>query len=178
MRAKTSPLFGLMALAGLLVTGCVIRTVQVADDGPPVEYGYQPVLYDGYVVYYTDAGVPFYWAGGVRVFVPVAYRPYYVDHWRSHRAAYVRWHSHNGERYRSRHYRDRGRDRGHHRGYKPADSRHKPVLHPTDRRDKPRLRPAGSDRHDSRPVLRPKEKKEKKEKKKEKKDKPTLKPRH
>ena len=29
--------------------------------GPPVEYGYQPLLYNGYVVYYTDIGEPYYW---------------------------------------------------------------------------------------------------------------------
>jgi len=160
MRAKTILLIGLVALTGTLVAGCIVPARTVVHVGPPVEYGYQPMLYNGYVVYYTDAGVPFYWSGGVRVFVPVAYRGVYFDHWHSHRAAYVRWHQHRGSYYRSRHY----RGQSHHHGYKPSHSRHRPVLHPGDRGDKPHLHPK-SKGHDSKPTLTPKKKKKKKKKK-------------
>ena len=164
MRAKTILLLGLVALGGALVAGCIIPTRTVVHVGPPVEYGYQPMLYNGYVVYYTAAGVPFYWSRGVRVYVPVAYRAVYVDHWHTHRSAYVRWHRHRGHHYRSRHY----RGRSHHHGYsKPSRSRHKPVLRPKSRSDKPHLRPK-SRSHGSKPTLTPKRKGDK--------SKPSLKP--
>ena len=85
-----------IATAGLVFSSCLLvarphhPVGAVVVVGPPLEYGYQPMLYDGYVVYYTDDGVPFYWSSGVRVWVPISFRTRYISHWRSHRPAYVR----------------------------------------------------------------------------------------
>lgn len=140
----TVALAGLALAATLVLGGCLVRTVAVVGPEPPVEYGYQPMLYNGYVVYYTDDGVPFYWDGGVQIFVPLAYRTVYINHWHSHRGAYSTWYHHRGNYYRTRHYRSH-RDK--------RDSR--PVLTP--RRD---------DSRESKPQLRPKKKKDKKDEKK------------
>ncbi|MBN2499000.1 MAG: hypothetical protein JXR96_30705 [Deltaproteobacteria bacterium] len=107
----------LAAAAGFLVieiTGCAVAVrgpgvrirpaAAVVVYGPPVEYGYQPLLYQGHVVYYTSAGLPFYWNAGVRVYVPVAHRAHYTDHWRKHRKAYHTWHDRRGQHYRHRVY--------------------------------------------------------------------------
>ncbi len=100
--------------AGLFLSSCIVsprhhRAVVVV--GPPVEYGYQPLLYDGYVVYYSDDGIPFYWNGGVRIWVPGSYRDRYINHYRSHRSSYRSWHKNRGHHYRNRHYRKSRRHR-------------------------------------------------------------------
>ena len=148
----------LVSICGLFLASCVVyprhhRAVVVV--GPPVEYGYQPLLYNGYVVYYNDDGIPFYWNAGVRIWVPVSYRDRYIGHWRSHRSAYRSWYKHRGHHYRDRHYRrDRDRHRSGHRndrpGLKPArrDDRRPPGVRPVrrakDTRDAPRLKKARS----------------------------------
>jgi len=129
----------LIAAAGLMVSSCVVYArprplvAGAVVVGPPVEYGYQPLLYDGYVVYYTDDGIPFYWAGGVRVWVPIEFRARYISHWRSHRSAYSTWYSHRGHHYRTQHYR----------------SQRAPVRHG----HQPAIRP--KHHHDGRPVIKP-----------------------
>jgi len=146
----------LIAAAGLVLTSCVIgvraRPVPVGAVvvGPPVEYGYQPMLYDGYVVYYTDDGIPFYWAGGVRVWVPIEFRTRYISHWRSHRRAYHTWYTHRGSHYRSRHY------KSHRRGVKRG---HGPVITPKRHKGKPVIKP--KKKKESKPVIKPKKKKKK-----------------
>jgi hypothetical protein len=151
----------LIATAGLIFSSCLVGirarpVVPVAVVvGPPVEYGYQPLLYDGYVVYYTDDGIPFYWAGDVRVWVPIEFRARYVSHWRSHRQAYHSWYTHRGHSYRGRQY------QGHRQ---PVRKGHQPVIRPKDR-GKPVIKP--KDRDESKPVIKPKKKK---------KDKPVIRP--
>lgn len=146
----------LIATAGLIFSSCLVvarpRPVVGAAVvvGPPMEYGYQPLLYDGYVVYYTDDGVPFYWASGVRIWVPIEFRARYISHWRTHRHAYVRWHQHRGHHYRSQHY------RGHQRGVKRGHGS-KPVIKPKGHKDRPVIRP--KEKEESRPVIKPKKKK-------------------
>jgi hypothetical protein len=63
---------------------------------------YQPLYYEGYPVYYSDAGAPYYYSGGQSVYIPASYGLYntYVSHYRTHRVHYVRWYSSTGQRYR------------------------------------------------------------------------------
>jgi hypothetical protein len=68
---------------------------------PENSYGYAPVYYDGYVVYYDDVGRPYYHVGGARVWVPQNSRGYsgYATHWRTFGPRYHEWYSHSGNRY-------------------------------------------------------------------------------
>ena len=153
-----------IATAGLVFSSCLLvarphhPVGAVVVVGPPLEYGYQPMLYDGYVVYYTDDGVPFYWSSGVRVWVPISFRTRYISHWRSHRPAYVRWHKHRGHHYRSRHYKSHQRPvkRGHKPKIKPKKGGHKPVIMPKKKGEsKPVIKPKKKKKKDK-PVIRPK----------------------
>lgn len=142
---------------GAIASGCVvsarpgravIRPVVIVPQpavvvtvGPPLEAGYQPLLYDGYVVYYTDDGVPFYWAGSGQVWVPAHARARYVTHYRTHRPAYHRWHRERGQTYRTRRYR----------------SEQKPTRRP-EKDAKPTLRPKQSQQDEGgKKTLKPKE---------------------
>jgi len=139
----------LVALCGFCFSACVVvarpPVARVTISGPPVEYGYQPLLYDGYVVYYTDDGVPYYWAGGVRVWVPVSARLRYTDHYRHHRGAYRHWYTKRGHYYKSRRYRRHKRAL---KKEKRRKERKRPRLKKVEKnkprlkkKDKPRLRP-------------------------------------
>ena len=101
-------ILGVLILASAaLYAGCVVvphRPFRVMVHGPPIEYGYQPLLYNGHVVFYSDVGVPFYWYNGARVWIPVTYRQRYVTHWHQHKNTYRVWHKHRGHHYRTRHY--------------------------------------------------------------------------
>jgi hypothetical protein len=151
----------LIATAGLVFSSCLVvarpRPVgAVVVVGPPLEYGYQPLLYDGYVVYYTDDGIPFYWASSARIWVPIQFRTRYISHWRSHRPAYFKWHKHRGHHYRSRHYKSHRRPvkRGHKPSIKPKKSRSKPVIVPKKKsKSKPVIKPK---KKKDKPVIRPK----------------------
>jgi hypothetical protein len=89
----------LIVFAGSMwIAGCVVvrpRGVRVAVPipvpHPVVAVHYSPLHYSGHLVYYTSAGVPFYWNGGVRVYVPVNHRHRYVTHYQKHRRAYHEW---------------------------------------------------------------------------------------
>ena len=146
----------LIAAAGLVLSSCVVGVrarpvpVGVVVVGPPVEYGYQPMLYDGYVVYYTDDGIPFYWAGGVRVWVPIEFRARYISHWRTHRHAYHNWYTHRGHYYRTRTY------RSHQRGVRHGPG-HRPVITPRHHKGRPVIKP--TEKKGSKPVIKPKKKK-------------------
>jgi hypothetical protein len=145
----------LIATAGLVFSSCLVvarpRPVAAVVVGPPVEYGYQPMLYDGYVVYYTDDGIPFYWVGGARVWVPIEFRGRYISHWRSHRHAYHSWYRHRGHHYRTRHYKSHQR---------PVKRGHQPTIRPKRHKGKPVIKP--KDKGESKPVIKPKKKKKKK----------------
>ncbi|HSQ08630.1 MAG TPA: hypothetical protein VLM84_13210 [Chromatiaceae bacterium] len=99
MNRKTLTTLTFLSLVALASPGCVApvwdTSVGVAY-GPPVEYGYQPLLYNSYVVYYTDIGEPYYWLGGARVWVPTHARGPYLGHWRRYRHVYPTWYKHRG----------------------------------------------------------------------------------
>lgn len=121
MTAKKTALVVLMA-AGLcmVAAGCFVRPYRPA----PVAAAYTPMMYNGYVVYYTTAGAPYYYIGGMRYWVPRVYWGRYQGYYFRHRAYYWRWYRHRGYRYRGRRYRPgyfrRGvrYRRGYRRGYR------------------------------------------------------------
>ena len=88
----------LTAASGALSTGCVVE-----DEVPPPAYveGYEPMYYDGYVVYYDDVGRPYYYLNGGVAWVPSTSPLYigFVNHWRLYGPAYHRWYAHYGYRY-------------------------------------------------------------------------------
>jgi hypothetical protein len=167
MNRNIHRLIWLVAALTLLLSGCLVvghprHPVVIAPAaivvGPPVEYDYQPLLYDGYVVYYTDEGVPFYWVGGVRVWVPMHLRAHYVDHYRAHRGAYLHWYQHRGGYYRARRYKRHDNQLRHDPGRQhqmgPA---HKPTLRPKDQHPRPLLKPKKKKKDkDDKPTLHPK----------------------
>jgi hypothetical protein len=91
---------GFLAIGGVM-SGCYAEAEGTIPP-PQYEYGYAPVYYDGYVVYYDDAGRPYYYVnGGVRYVAETS--PLYlglVAHWRAFGPRYHDWHVHAGERYR------------------------------------------------------------------------------
>lgn len=101
------------AIAGFSVCLLGVGTSCVAETGlitaPAFEYGYAPIYYDGYIVYFDTAGRPYYYVNGAVVWIPPTVRiyPALVRHWRAHRPAYGQWYRHRGHEYRS--YRFHGR---------------------------------------------------------------------
>lgn len=97
-------LAAIVAVGVLLSTsGCVyVARPGAALAGPAASY-YSPQYYDGYVVYYDRAGLPYYYSGGRTNYVPRKYRGYgsLVDHHRVHRPHYDRWHRTRGAKFRS-----------------------------------------------------------------------------
>jgi hypothetical protein len=142
MSKKTILVCMLLAACGFVISSCVIhaRPHPVVVVGPPVEYGYQPLLYDGYVVYYADDGVPYYWLGGARVWIPDHARARYVAHWRANRRSYRSWRQHRGKHYRNRRYRKQGK------ALKKA--RKKPKLKPKRDDDEPKRKSKRKKKHD------------------------------
>jgi hypothetical protein len=105
--------FRTLLLSGLLATFVPFGTACYAEEEVPApEYadvGYAPQYYDGYVVYYDDAGHPYYYVNGGVYWVPPS-SPFYVGlvgHWRRFGPGYHRWYGRYGYRYRGyrRHYR-------------------------------------------------------------------------
>ncbi len=98
-----------LALAGvvaLTMSGCYVRARAVAPSVRVAVDDYEPVYYDDYVVYYDDGGAPYYYVDGRVVYVSRTHPrySYYVNHWRSHRDVYVRWHArHRSDRIYRRH---------------------------------------------------------------------------
>ena len=102
---KMSVLKKVVVLALLLLplgmAGCYVHAV-----GPDAEvvvgnYGYEPMYYDGYVVFYDEAGRPFYYVGATRVYIPPSspYYATYVAHYRMYAPYYARWYAQHGYRY-------------------------------------------------------------------------------
>ena len=89
---KYLTLLGALVLSvSTVASGCVVYS----RPARPVVYaygGWQPLYYNGYVVYFTPDGIPYYYVGGRIVYVPRShwhlYRPYFYRH----RVAYWRWH--------------------------------------------------------------------------------------
>ena len=97
--------FALIAVVvgALGATGCYADAYGPDVQEPVVAEGYTPQYYDGAVVYYDDYGRPFYYNGGVQVWVPPS-SPYYggyVNYYRSYGPAYRRWYAGYGYRYRT-----------------------------------------------------------------------------
>ena len=115
MNHKVLAALTFLALVSLTIPGCVTPPVDTygAMYGPPVQYGYEPLLYDGYVVYYTDIGEPYYWLGGARIWVPSYARSPYVGHWQRYKQVYPTWYKHRGAYYKTHRFTGRaGNPRG------------------------------------------------------------------
>jgi hypothetical protein len=97
MRTGTLVIAAFLSGLAPTATGCY------ADDPPPPEYagGFEPMYYDGAVVYYDDGGRPFYYDNGAVVWIPATSPFYvgYVNHWRAYGPAYHSWYAHYGRRY-------------------------------------------------------------------------------
>lgn len=104
-----SALLALLALGLLGSGGCYVESGLIA--APEYAYGYPPVYYDGYVVYYDGLGRPYYHVNGAVVWIPPTARiyPALVTHWRAYRPAYHHWYHQRGHEYRT--YRFHGRRR-------------------------------------------------------------------
>lgn len=92
-----------VASSGALGAACYVEAVP-----PPPVYvdGYDPMFYDGYVVYYDHYGRPFYYANGAILWISPAVPEYprYVAHWHAYGPAYRSWYVHHGYRYRGYRY--------------------------------------------------------------------------
>jgi hypothetical protein len=101
MRTPTlrSLVFAILATGILSSAACYVEEEVPA---PAYSDGYQPQFYDGYVVYYDQAGRPFYYSNGAVYWVPVT-SPVYVglvNHWHVYGPAYGRWYGNRGFGYR------------------------------------------------------------------------------
>jgi hypothetical protein len=79
-----------------LAAGC---TAEVESPG---EYdGYTPMFHDGRVVYYDQAGAPYYYNGGRTVYVERSHPYYgrYETHYRTYGPRYQNWYRARGYRY-------------------------------------------------------------------------------
>ncbi|MBU1221101.1 hypothetical protein KKF34_01345 [Myxococcota bacterium] len=90
--------------AATILSGCVV-SAQPAT----VSYsygGWNPYYYQGALVYFDSFGRPYYYAGGVRVWVPSTWVQYNsaVSYYRVNRHRYTRWH---GRYHRPSHFRYR-----------------------------------------------------------------------
>jgi len=100
---KTTILLFVAAL-GVAASGCTVRTVGTARPAAAtIETTYEPVYHDGYVVYYDDAGAPYYYDNDRVTYVPRTHASFnvYVGHYRTHQHSYRRWHRTEGPRYRT-----------------------------------------------------------------------------
>ncbi|HEX4354268.1 MAG TPA: hypothetical protein VHZ95_15170 [Polyangiales bacterium] len=101
MHTARSPIRLVSVFCVLLAGGCYLES-EGAIPPPEYAYGYAPVYYDGYVVYYDDVGRPFYYVDGAQVWVPRAARSYpgLVGHWHAFGPRYHEWYAHGGPRFR------------------------------------------------------------------------------
>jgi hypothetical protein len=92
-----------LAAALALGSGCYVQAATTVPTSAEVSVGdYVPAYYDGYPVYYDGVGNPYYYSGGVAVWIS-PYSPYYpglVHHWHAYGPAYGRWYGAEGYRYR------------------------------------------------------------------------------
>lgn len=136
-----------MITAALGVTGLVL-TLSGCTVTPPratVTVGaglYSPLYYDGYTVFYDDVGVPYYYRGGVRFYVPRTYGRYDVlrRHYYDNPTAYRHWHRRYGTRWR---------------GYRDPRHRDHRIRHDRSRRVVPHARPPSRYRPPPRSRYRP-----------------------
>ena len=105
----------LVGAMSLTAVSCVFSV-----DPAPVSVGtsyYNPMYYNGYVVYYDTLGRPMYYVNGATYYVPSTYGSYHLltGHYATHRHPYNRWYGSHGHRYRSynrTHRTPRGRSGG------------------------------------------------------------------
>jgi hypothetical protein len=106
--------YGLIpALIGVMSITAVSCVFSV--DPAPVSVGtsyYNPMYYNGYVVYYDTLGRPIYYVNGATYYVPSTYVHYHAlsRHYVTYRHHYHRWYGSHGHRYRTYH-------RSHHRSH-------------------------------------------------------------
>lgn len=98
---KAIPLL-LVAALGVFASGCTVRGYATTPVPAARVEVYEPMYYDGYVVYYDDYGAPFYYVGDTVTYVPRTNASFnvYVGHYRTHRASYNRWYRVEGPRHR------------------------------------------------------------------------------
>jgi len=86
----------LLALSGCVTLVGPDGTLYTAA-GPAVPY-YDPFLYDGYLVYYDSAGLPYYYLNGEPVYVPQDAGGYgnLIEHYRTYRPNYEQWYRTRG----------------------------------------------------------------------------------
>ncbi len=100
--ARVSLRVAVLALAmPALGAGCEVRLAERPRPaaGPVI---YEPLYYHDYVVYFDDAGLPYYWLDGRVVHVSSAEPEYapLVRHYRAHGDAYRMWNrAHGRHRY-------------------------------------------------------------------------------
>jgi hypothetical protein len=75
----------------LLSAGCTVY--ESTEPAVVQEESYQPMYYEGNVVYYDDVGAPFVWIDGRIVYVAHSYVHYdaLVTHYHRHNRGYHRW---------------------------------------------------------------------------------------
>ena len=95
--------FGKVAVLVACIGGSAPACYVEAETAPVVVDDYEPVYYDGYVVYYDAVGRPFYYVNGGIVWIGPEYAGYggLVRHWRFHAPAYQHWYVQHGYRYRT-----------------------------------------------------------------------------
>jgi hypothetical protein len=85
------PIHAMLVAAALALPagGCYVY----ADTDPQL-VDYQPLYYEGNVVYYDEVGAPFVYVGDDVVYVPRTYRNYgvLVNHYHRHSRGYYHWH--------------------------------------------------------------------------------------
>jgi len=96
----------LVALLMLALSGCATQLPPGVGvyGGVGVAY-YSPPFYNGYVVYYDRAGLPYYYRGGRTVYVPRSYVGYraLTIHYQHYRQQYHQWYRDRGYRYHGYH---------------------------------------------------------------------------
>ncbi len=92
MRHLVPTLFGALLVA-VSATGCTVNHVAKPVDPGYAEPVYEPMRYNGAIVYYDDRGDPTYYEGDTVRYVPAQHRQYeaYRAHYRAHRRGYVTW---------------------------------------------------------------------------------------
>lgn len=102
MRMLTVRGLVLVVLAAGLIPSAACYVEEEVVSPPVYADGYQPQFYDGYVVYYDQAGRPFYYVNGAAYWVPVTSTVYVglVNHWHVYGQAYGHWYANHAFGYR------------------------------------------------------------------------------
>jgi hypothetical protein len=154
---KKRLVLALGVLSGIVVLedGCLIpvQREEVVVSGPVEEYGWEPIYYDGYVVYYTDDGIPFYYMGGTQVWIPAHERYHYTERYYQRREAYHTWYQRRGREYHGYRHQDRPTYHQERPVVRPRDDG-RPIVHPQQIEEhRPVVRPRDDGEH--KPVIRP-----------------------